>query len=573
MNRQILKQLPGLPGIYRYMDRNGDLLYIGKAKNLKNRVRSYFTPSAELSPAKQLMVSQINKIEYTVVTNETEALLLESTLINKYQPPFNIIFKDDKSWLYLKIIPEETFARIATARKILNDKAKYFGPYTSGIALRKTIRILKRIFPLLLTEKNFERYRIKQHQLLLNQKDRRLILRQTLDEVYLFLRGQTAKICQKIEQQMLTASKNKEFEKAGTLRDQLQAIKQIIQKQRVISARKDNQDYVHLFIDQAKQRVNLNLFKIREGKLLDHQYFSLANQEGFSPAEILEQFVNWYYAKTTDLPKELILPTKINPAILPYNFKITVPQIGRKKKILEMLLLNVKQSLEDKQASDQQKNDLNLANLKLLQQIISLKNLPQRIEAYDISNIQGKMAVGSMVVFNQGLPDKKEYRLFNIKTVKGPNDPAMIAEVIKRRFSHLNWPKPDLVLIDGGLTQLKAAAKNMPDLPLISLAKKQEEIYRLNRNQPLQFGLDSPALQLLQRLRDEAHRFAITNYKNKHRKLTKDSYFDSLNGLGPKTKKILLTEYDSLDEIRQAKEGDLIRLVGRQKTNIIKNKL
>lgn len=429
-----LTKLPQKPGIYRFLDQQGNLLYIGKAKNLKNRVKSYFTrlnslnfggfaKTAELSPIKQQLVQKIKKIQFTVVTNETEALLLERNLIKKYQPPYNVDLKDDKSWLYVAIT-NENFPKIILTRKNIarfaeSRRGKAFGPYTSATAIRQTLSMLRKIFPyysesgpMIDLSKNW-RSRLHLGRYLNKPMTDKKEWLKNIKLIKKFLNGKVEDFKITLQKKMLSAAKKKNFEQAGLVRDQLKALEIISQKQQVLKNNEIDENY---------------LMKIRK------------------------------------------------------NF----------------------------QAMEQ------------LKKILKLNKPLLRIEAYDISNIMGQMAVGSMVAFIDGLPEKSQYRRFKIKTIKSANDPAMIGEVIKRRFRHAEWLIPDLILIDGGLTQLNAAILGLKQsgfkLPIISLAKREERIYSPSETTPIKLTKFSPALQLLQRIRDEAHRFAVNYYRKLHSK-------------------------------------------------------
>jgi len=425
MISQQINRLPPRPGIYRFSDENDRLLYIGKAKNLKSRVKSYFSKTTELTPVKQQLVALIKKIDYTVVANETEALLLERALIKKFQPPYNVDLKDDKSWLYVAITDEDypkviltRLFKIRNSKLIQNSKFKilnYYGPYTSALAIRQTLRLLKKIFPYYTADgpminlaKNTRsalhlgRYL---NEPLIDKKDWLKNLRLIIK----FLLGKNDELKKSLAKDMRAQAKRKNFEQAARIRDQLKYLAIISQKQQVLKNNEVDQSY---------------LLKVRK------------------------------------------------------NFK----------------------ALQD------------------LKRLLKLKKLPLRIEACDISNIGGQMSVGSMVVLTDGEIDPGQYRRFKIKTVMSANDPAMMAEVLKRRFAHPEWPKPDLILIDGGLTQLNAARRFSQKCPIIALAKRQEEIYLPNEKIPLKLPKFSPALQLLQKIRDEAHRFAIGYYRKLHLK-------------------------------------------------------
>jgi len=516
-----LSKIPDKPGVYRFYDKDQKLLYIGKAKNLKNRVRSYSTKASDLTPAKQLMVKSITKVEYTIVANETEALLLESNLIKKYQPPFNIDLKDDKSWVYL-CLTEEDFPKLIITRKN-RDKEKYlgcFGPYTSAYSVKQTMRLLRKIFPYYtakgpmidLGKKAGSPYHLGRY---LEKKE----LSQTewsgyLQQIKDFLSGKTKEIIKNLNGKMAQAAKNEDYELAAKIRDQLAALTNILSKQQVVSRANDNEDYLNIFTDQ-KMAV-ITLLKVRQGKLLDQLNFIIKNPNLNDSQEILSQFIEKYYSQTEDLPKIIITPVKITPPQT--TIKISLPKKGRKKELLNLALKNAEEFFGQQKTSWEKQAGRQTKRLKDLQTVLKLKKLPDRIECYDISNIQGSFAVGSMVVMTKGQIDKSQYRKFKIKTVKGANDPKMIAEVIKRRFEN-DWPLPDLIVIDGGPTQLNAAFNNLPTIiPIISLAKKQEEIYLPGEKIPLKLPKFSPALQLLQQIRDEAHRFAISYYRKLHSK-------------------------------------------------------
>ncbi|MBU1131008.1 excinuclease ABC subunit UvrC [Patescibacteria group bacterium] len=522
-----LNFMPNWCGVYKFLDQQGKLLYIGKAKNLKNRIKSYFTKSADLTPAKKLMIERIKKIEFTVVSNETEALLLESTLIKKHQPPFNVELKDDKHWQYIKVTLNEAFPKVEIVRKITknlklktNKKPRYFGPYTSGLAVRQTIRLIKKVFPYRTCNRDLSklpkgRVCLQYHlgrclgpcEKLCTKKGYDEVIKQAVD----FLAGKTGDIIKDLKLKMQNSSDKKEYEKAKVYRDQIQAIEKLTVKQKVVSTKHENQDYLNIF--KERNLAAAALFKVRDGKLLDQLNFTLKNAEIFSEAELLEQFVNQYYSQTTDFPKEMILPVKID-----VQLKIIVPQKGAKKKLLNLAKVNAKEYFLTQLASWEKKTKETDKKLEELKKVLNLTKIPQRIEGYDISNLGGSLAVGSMAVMTNGQPDKNEYRKFKIKTIKGANDPAMIGEIIKRRLNN-NWPKPDLMLIDGGPAQLNAALKQIDEnnIPIVSLAKKQEKIYKPDGKLPLKLPKFSPALQLLQQLRDEAHRFAVSY----HRKLRK----------------------------------------------------
>jgi excinuclease ABC subunit C len=398
---------------------------------------------------------------------------------------------------------------------------KYFGPYTSASAVKETMKLLKRIFPYRTCERNLSktpkgRLCLEYHlgrclgpcEKKCTQKEYDIMIKQAID----FLSGKTDKIINDLKLKMKMAADKKEYERAGHYRDQLKALDKLTIKQRVISIKRDNHDYLNIF--KENDLAVVTLFKIRQGKLLDPQNFLLKNVKIFTETELLEQFVNQYYSQTADLPKTLIVPKKIEAPL-----KIIIAQKGNKKKLLDLVGINAKEYFKQQQTSWEKAKTITDKKLTDLQKILNLAKPPQRIEGYDISNILGNEAVGSLVVMTDGKIDKNEYRRFKIKTILGANDPAMIGEIIKRRLAN-NWPIPDLILIDGGLAQLNSALKILGNkkIPVIALAKKQEEIYLPNQPIPIKLPKFSPTLQLLQELRDEAHRFAINYHKKLRRK-------------------------------------------------------
>lgn len=516
-----LNSIPNWCGVYKFLDAQGKLLYIGKAKNLKNRLKSYFIKSTELSPAKEIMVAKIKKIEFTIVTNETEALLLEKTLIKKHQPPFNVDLKDDKYWQYIKVMLNEPYPKVVLVRKISKDKARYFGPYTSSLSVKQILRLLKKIFPYRICERDLSQLPkgkvcLQYHlgrclgpcEQLCTKEEYDLMIKRIIN----FLSGKTEGIINDLRQKMAEASAKKEYEKAKVYRDQLRSIEKLTIRQKVVSTRQENQDYLNLY--QSGNTAIITLFKVRQGKLLDQLNFTLKKTAIFSELELLEDFANQYYSQTTDLPKEIILPVKIE-----MNNKIIIPTKGDKKKLLNLAKVNAEEYYYTQTVSWEKRDREANKKLMELQKVLNLPEIPKRIEGYDISNIGGTEAVGSMVVMTNGKIDKNEYRKFKIKTVSGANDPAMIGEIIKRRLTN-DWPKPNLILIDGGPTQLNAALRQLTDdkIKIIGLAKKQEEIFQPNNPLPLKLPKFSPALQLLQQLRDEAHRFAVSYHRKIRRK-------------------------------------------------------
>ena len=555
-----LPSIPNNAGIYQFLDKKRNILYIGKAKNLKNRVRSYFSKNADLSPTKQTMVNNIKHIKYTIVDNETEALLLEKTLIRKHQPPFNIDLKDDKYFLYIKIDLNDDYPKIQTTREFRpGNRIKYFGPYTSSTTVHKTIKLIKKIIAGEIGWEQYWQYQNKLNKDIVSKTKYNAIIKQIIE----LLKGHNAEVIENLTIKMNTASFEKNYELAAIYRDYILAIRNLKTKQRVVFNTKINEDYLSI---HSKSIVSIiNLFKIREGKLIEQQNFTINHNEELKEVDIMNEFCETYYAQTSDKPKTVISNYKLN-----IDIKNIIPKKGDKVKLLKLGLTNAK-DYANKKLYSWEKDDTKISKaLNQLQKGLNFKHKLNRIETYDISNIQGVYAVGSMVVFTKGRPNKSQYRKFKIKNVQGPDDHHMMQEVIQRRLSHKEWPKPDLIVLDGGKPQLSTVLqlKNVPKDRIVALAKKEELIYTPNK-EIIKFKPGSNGYFLLQRMRDEAHRFAIGFYRKTHKSISTSSQLDNIPGIGPKTKKLLKKEYGSWHNIKAAKTNDLINLIGKYKTDII----
>jgi len=582
-----LKNIPRKPGVYLFKNKGGEILYIGKAKNLKNRVSSYFHKSSSLTPHKLLMVEKIKKVEYIITTSETEALLLESNLIKKNQPPYNIDLKDDKNFLYIKITVNETFPRVFTVRNVVADKAKYFGPCASAAAVRGTLHFLRQLFP----HRNFPKNTSTQHLRNLLTRYPQLFgptdakeYRENIERIIKFLKGQFGDIITELGRRMDQASAQRKYEQAAAFRDKIRLLSKVAEKQKVVSPRQENQDIISLARDEESGAINL--FNVRRGVLINKQNFLLKNIADQSEPEIIQVFIEQYYPRATDIPKQIIVSVKLPSQQLlekTFRFKIFTAQKGSRRQYLELGRENARSWLNQARASWQKNEAKTMAALKQFQKYLKMDTKPERIEVFDVSNIQGAKAVASMIVFTDGQPDKKWYRKFKIKTVTGANDTAMMAEVIKRRFARLKksttdkkslWPKPDLVILDGGKGQLNSALPYIPKkIAVAALAKKQEDVYLPGEKYPLNFPANSPALFLIERLRDEAHRFAITFYRKIHQKSLQRSVLDEIPGLGPKTKKLLIKNFGSAQGVAQATATELAELVGNKLARQIKENL
>jgi excinuclease ABC subunit C len=591
-----LKILPDRPGVYLMKDADGKIIYVGKAVSLKNRVRSYFQSSRNLSPKTQSMVKQVDRVEYITVNTEVEALVLECNFIKEERPKYNIRLRDDKQYPWVKITWQESFPQVYITRKVKQDGSKYYGPYTEVVAIRETLRLLRRVFPL--RSCRFDLEREKPERPCLNYHIRRCLApchngitkeayREMIGQLGLFLEGRQAELLQKLKSEMSEAATRLEYERAAQLRDQVQAIERVLEKQKVVSHAHDDSDIFGMI--QDNQGTLIQTFQVRLGKLVGREYFQVTEGLETDPAEVLEAFLTQYYDGSGFIPKEILLPLPIvnMPAVTKWlsgfrgsNVELKVPQRGDKLQLVKMANENAKNLLEQERNREKQDQNKVIATLNELQVQLHMEKTPHRIEGFDISNTQGQEAVASMVVFENGIPKGSDYRRFKIRTIEGPNDFAMLQEALRRRFlkgleERQNVPTesgkfakfPDLLLIDGGKGQLSAVMEVLTELglthiPTIGLAKQEEEIFLPNQEESIRLSRRSDALRLLQRVRDEAHRFAITYHKSLRDKKTVQSDLDKVIGIGPKRKQLLLKHFGSIKRIREASLRELAQAPG-----------
>ncbi len=591
-----LKILPDRPGVYLMKDINGKIIYVGKAVSLKNRVRSYFQSSRNLSPKTQSMVKQVDRLEYITVNTEVEALALECNFIKEERPKYNIRLRDDKQYPWVKITWKEDFPQVYITRKVKRDGSRYYGPYTEVTAIRETLRLLRRIFPLRGCRLDLEKE--KPERPCLNYHIKRCLApchggitkeayRDMIGQLSLFLEGRQAELANKLRQEMNEAAKGREYERAAQLRDQIQAIERVLEKQKVVSTDHDDSDIFGIF--QDNQGTLIQTFQVREGKMVGREYFQLTEGLETDPVEVLEAFLAQYYDGSGFVPKEVLLPLalKNTDAVVQWlsglrgsNVEVKVPQRGEKVQLVKMANDNAQILLEQERNREKQDQNKIIETLTELQQHLAMEKTPYRIEGFDISNTQGQEAVASMVVFENGVPKGSDYRRFKIRTIEGPNDFAMMQEAVRRRFlkgleerqnvqtETARFAKfPDLLLIDGGKGQLSSVMEVLTELglthiPTIGLAKQEEEIFLPDREDSIRLPRRSDALRLLQRVRDEAHRFAITYHKSLRDKKTVHSDLDQVIGIGPKRKQLLLKHFGSMKRIREATLQELAQAPG-----------
>ena len=591
-----LRALPASPGVYLMRDAAGEVIYVGKAVRLRDRVRSYFTASASHTPKTRDLVHHVADFETIVTVSELEALLLENTLIKQYQPRYNVRLRDDKSYPYIKVTVQEEWPRVLVTRRVnlQNDSARYYGPFSNAKSVRRTVDLLDKLFPYRSCNKAIDGH--ARRPCLYYHIGRclgpcvgvadRQAYQEAIESVCLFLEGKQKKLIADLRAQMAAAAEALEFERAARLRDQIRAVENVVQRQRVISHALSDQDVIAFARDDGEACVQV--FFIRGGKLLGRENFVLTGTRGEDNREIMTSFVEQFYAQATHVPREVILQSEVDEAAIiaawlrkkrGTRVVLKVPRRGRKRELVDLVARNATQAMAEMRArwlTDQQKT---AAAVTELQEALALDRPPMRIEGYDISNIQGQSAVGSMVVFQDGAPRSKDYRRFRIKTVAGADDYAMLQEVLRRRFKRARrgldsgdtedaWTRlPDLILIDGGKGQLNAALEvldkaGLAQVPTLGLAKQREEIFVQGRAEPIVLPSDSQGLYLLQRIRDEAHRFAITYHRRVRQKEGLRSQLDAISGVGPKRKAALLKAFGSVPAIRAASVDEIAAVPG-----------
>ncbi|RME44687.1 MAG: excinuclease ABC subunit UvrC [Chloroflexi bacterium] len=606
--RDLLDNLPAKPGVYLFQDDSGRVLYVGKALNLRARVRSYFHKSAGQNPKIHHMMPHVTNIDFIVTESELEALILEMNLIKRHRPRYNVRLKDDKRYPYIKVTWQDDFPKVFMTRRMRQDGARYYGPFTAAWAVHETLHTLRKIFPYLTCDRtitgNDERaclyYDIGLCQApcigMVSRQQYRAMIQGLCD----FLEGKTDQVLQNLTQEMQQAAENLEFERAAAIRDKLLAIGRIIERQKVVSPELADQDVIALARDDGQACVQV--FFIRNGKLIGREYFMLEGAEGEDAREVMASFVKQFYDEAASIPPEILVQDEIGEALIIESWLrdmrgdkvvIRVPQGGQDQALVEMAAENAAETLRALSAQWQLDAEKQVTGVAELQEVLGMDRPPARIECYDISNIQGMAATGSMVVFAKGVPRKSDYRRFRIRTVEGADDYAMMQEVLRRRFRRLvarregeaagvstkaDGPQavleadawtiaPDLVIVDGGKGQLNAALEVMQELgidhiPVIGLAKRKEEIFKPGEPEPIVLPRNSQALFLVQRVRDEAHRFALNYHRRLRRKEGIASILEEIPGIGPKRRQALLKTFGSVERIRQASLEELLAVPG-----------
>ena len=595
-----LKKLPTKPGVYIMRDAHDTILYVGKAINLRNRVRSYFRENIGRGPMIDKMVTLIARFEYIVTDSELEALVLENNLIKEYSPKYNTLLKDDKTYPYIKVTLGEEFPRIMFSREMKKDKSKYFGPYTSAAAVKDTIELLNKLYQLRTCNKSLPKeigkdrpclnYHIKQCLAPCQGYIDKEAYRQQISGAMEFLNGNYGPIQKDLEAKMTAAAENMEFEEAAKYRDLLNSVKQVSQKQKISDSVGEDKDIIALYQDEDEAVVQV--FFIRYGKLIGREHYYMMHVSGQKKPQILEDFIKQFYAGTPFIPRELILQFEIEDAQLIENWLtqrrgarvyLKVPKIGTKEKLVELAAQNAKLILSQNKEKLKREEGRTIGAAKEIAQLLGLSNV-ERMEAFDISNISGFENVGSMVVYEKGKPKKSDYRKFRIRTVSGPDDYACMREVLTRRFVHGmeegkelaeqevdaiygSFTKfPDLILMDGGRGQVNIALSVLEELhlniPVCGMVKDDNHRTRglYFNNVELPIDTHSEGFKLITRIQDEAHRFAIEYHRSLRSKDQVKSALDDIPGVGPARRKALMRHFQSLEEIRNAEVEELASL-------------
>ncbi len=572
-----LSTLPEKPGVYLFKDSTGQVLYVGKAAALRHRVSSYFRKQANANPRLQLLLAKIDDLDYILCDSELEALLLEYNLIKEHHPPYNVRFRDDKRYPLIKVVMTDPFPYITIARKRLDDRNRYFGPYVSTRDMRKTLKTIRKIFQIrscTMKITGHDRpclyYHLKECTAPCIAAITQAEYRRSVDGVIHFLEGNGEPLVRELTNRMKEASLHLEFERAAIIRDQLESLQQVMVRQKVASNREGDEDYVGIAEERGLSAASV--FHVRQGKLIGKDQFVFESVES-SLEESFSAFIEKYYQDLSAIPSHIfsVFDTKENTLLEAFltnraghSVKLEVPKRGEKKQMLDLLEKNARHHLELALFKETRSQGMMKA-LQGMRDLFLLPTLPFRIEGYDISTLFGEESVGSMVVFQGGKPEKSHYRKFAIQRKKTPDDFAMMEELLSRRIQRLSESEedpsfsaqPDLILLDGGRGQLSVGVKVLTqhrrmDIPILSLAKEEEEIYLPTRSKPIKLSRHDAGLRILQQVRDEAHRFAISFHKQKRGKKMTHSILEEIAGVGKKRVQKLLEAFGSLDQVKVA---------------------
>lgn len=583
-----LKKLPASPGVYLMKDRDNNIIYVGKAVSLKNRVRQYFQSSRNHSKKVVSMVKNIDSFEYIITDSEVEALILECNLIKKYKPKYNILLKDDKTYPYIKVTVNEDFPRVLKVRKILKDKAKYFGPYTNVSAVNDVLDLIRDIYPIRTCNIDIDRairtgmrpclnYHIKKCTGPCTGYDIKEDYKRMIDEIIMFLQGKEEKLVTMFEDKMKKAAMDLDFENAAIYRNKINSLNEVAQKQKISKLQSDNDQDV-IAMANFDQEACVQIFFIRNGKISGRERFMLDGIKDNDRSEILGSFVKQFYMSQEYVPKELIVEEEIfDQEIIAQmlsskrgsNVSIKVPKKGEKRALVLMVRKNADEYLVKFDDLKKKKYQKSLGALDELKAVLDIESDLHRIEAYDISNIQGVDSIGTMVVYTDGIKDKKEYRRFKIKTVEGPDDYASMAEVLDRRLKH--GKLPDLILLDGGKGQVSAVKRVLKDngleIPLWGMYKDDRHRTKglINSDKTIELDRTSSLYRFVYGIQEEVHGYSISYHRSlRDKKLTK-SILDDVPGIGPKRKLALISKFKDIDKIRSASIDEIMEVDGISK--------
>ncbi|HFG9714493.1 excinuclease ABC subunit UvrC [Clostridioides difficile] len=584
-----LKKLPSEPGVYLMKDKYDHIIYVGKAISLKNRVRQYFQSSKNHTSKVKSMVKNIYKFEYIITDSELEALILECNLIKRYRPKYNVVLRDDKTYPYIKVTTNEDYPRILKVRRVLKDKAKYFGPYTNITAVNDTLELISSTYPIRSCKIDIDKAIKNKTRPCLNLHINKCLgpctgnvskeeYGKMIEEIIMCLSGKEEKLMELLKEKMNESSMNFRFEEAAVYRDKIKSLEEMIQKQKIDATVSDlNQDVVAMA--RAHNEACVQVFFIRNGKIVGREHFILEGVMDSPRASILSSFVKQFYNEQEYIPKELIIEDEIEDSSILEEWlsskkgqKVTirVPQKGEKKSLVEIVRKNAVEYLEKFSDMNKRKYEKSIGALEELKQILNLEKLPIRIEAYDISNIQGVDSIGSMVVYTNAKKDKKEYRRYKIKTVIGPNDYDSMAEIVDRRLKHGNLP--DLILLDGGKGQVSAVKKvlelNDVDIPLWGMYKDDKHRTKglICKEKEIELDKTTNLYRFIASIQEEVHNYAITYHRSLRNKALTKSILDDIQGIGEKRKKSLLNHFKDVDAIKKATMEELLEVDGMNKS-------
>lgn len=609
--KEQLRLLPDKPGVYLMKDRENEIIYVGKAISLKNRVRQYFQSLKNQPPKVRAMVANIRSFEYIVTDSELEALILECNLIKENRPKYNILLRDDKTYPYIKVTIKEDYPRIIKTRNFKKDGSRYFGPYSNVSALNETMEAIHQLFPIRTCKRNIKNSIEKKERPCLNYHIGKCVgpctgrvdpqdYMEMIREIIMFLSGREDELIKKMGMEMKKAAQNLNYEKAALYRDQLIALENIVEKQKIVSSHDIDQDIIAAAKDSGESCVQV--FHIRAGKVVQrHQYFLSINNEDVAIGHILSSFVKQFYNNMTFIPKEILVEEDLEDNELIQSWlsdkrgnKVTIrkPKIGEKKQLMDMVKKNATLMMEERREIKIRKKEQKARIMNELQEKLNLEEMPYRIEAFDISNIQGVESVGSMVVFEDGKPINKDYRRFKIKSIDGANDYGSLEEIISRRFkrgltetrqliegkltlSEGRFSKfPDLIMVDGGLGQVNIVERTLLalniDIPVCGMVKDNKHRTRdiIYRGEELGLEKSSSLLHFVARIQDEVHRFAITYHRSLRRETALSSILEDIPGIGTKRRIALMQHFKGIDRIKKATKRELMEVKALNKANV-----